>query len=131
MEYLTYVLWAVTPEGRANNLGEIVLSDGKSEIRVTTDLQAPKQSLLTASVPRARRNSTPRIMQKRVRSPAHRRGGWRGDDTAKRLESSIGGVTPTRLQRRLRQPRNMPRPMPASTAPVSFLRSVIGTKRVC
>ena len=40
MEYLTYVLWAVTPEGRANNLGEILLSDGKSEIRVTTDLQA-------------------------------------------------------------------------------------------
>jgi hypothetical protein len=35
LEYLTYVLWAVTPEGRANNLGEIVLSDGKSEIRVT------------------------------------------------------------------------------------------------
>lgn len=40
LEYLTYVLWAVTPEGRANNLGEIVLSDGKSEIHVTTDLQA-------------------------------------------------------------------------------------------
>jgi len=40
MEYLTYVLWAVSPEGRANNLGEIVLSGGKSEIRVTTDLQA-------------------------------------------------------------------------------------------
>jgi len=40
LEYLTYVLWAVTPEGRANNLGEILLSDGKSEIRVTTDLQA-------------------------------------------------------------------------------------------
>ena len=40
LEYLTYVLWAITPEGRANNLGEIVLSDGKSEIRVTTDLQA-------------------------------------------------------------------------------------------
>ena len=40
LEYLTYVLWAVTPEGRANNLGEIILSDGKSEIHVTTDLQA-------------------------------------------------------------------------------------------
>jgi outer membrane protein OmpA-like peptidoglycan-associated protein len=40
LEYLTYVLWAITPEGRADNLGEIVLSDGKSEIRVTTDLQA-------------------------------------------------------------------------------------------
>src|SRR5215475_12323482 len=24
-EYLTYVLWAITPEGRATNLGEVVL----------------------------------------------------------------------------------------------------------
>jgi len=40
LEYLTYVLWAVTPEGRANNLGEIVLDQGKSELRVTTGLQA-------------------------------------------------------------------------------------------
>jgi outer membrane protein OmpA-like peptidoglycan-associated protein len=40
LEYLTYVLWAVTPEGRANNLGEIVPNTGKSEVRVTTDLQA-------------------------------------------------------------------------------------------
>jgi len=40
LEYLTYVLWAVTPEGRANNLGEIILKEGRSEVRVTTDLQA-------------------------------------------------------------------------------------------
>jgi len=40
LEYLTYVLWAVTPEGRANNLGEIILKEGSSEVRVTTDLQA-------------------------------------------------------------------------------------------
>ena len=40
-QYLTYVLWAITPEGRANNLGEIVPdSDGKSSVDVTTDLQA-------------------------------------------------------------------------------------------
>ena len=40
-QYLTYVLWAITPEGRAANLGEIVPnSDGKSRIDVTTDLQA-------------------------------------------------------------------------------------------
>jgi outer membrane protein OmpA-like peptidoglycan-associated protein len=40
-QYLTYVLWAVTPEGRAMNLGEILPSDdGKSKISVTTDLQA-------------------------------------------------------------------------------------------
>jgi outer membrane protein OmpA-like peptidoglycan-associated protein len=40
-QYLTYVLWAVTPEGRSVNLGEMVPnSDGKSKIDVTTDLQA-------------------------------------------------------------------------------------------
>ncbi|PYX08474.1 MAG: flagellar motor protein MotB [Acidobacteria bacterium] len=40
LEYLTYVLWAITPEGRANNLGEVVLDNGKSEMHATTDLQA-------------------------------------------------------------------------------------------
>jgi outer membrane protein OmpA-like peptidoglycan-associated protein len=39
-EYLTYVLWAITPEGRASNLGEIVPHDGKNSVRVSTDLQA-------------------------------------------------------------------------------------------
>jgi outer membrane protein OmpA-like peptidoglycan-associated protein len=40
-QYLTYVLWAITPEGRSVNLGEVVPnSDGKSKIDVTTDLQA-------------------------------------------------------------------------------------------
>lgn len=40
-EYLTYVLWAITPEGRAANLGEIIpRKDGKAELSVTTDLQA-------------------------------------------------------------------------------------------
>jgi outer membrane protein OmpA-like peptidoglycan-associated protein len=40
-QYLTYVLWAITPDGRPNNLGEILLtSDGKASTKVTTDLQA-------------------------------------------------------------------------------------------
>jgi outer membrane protein OmpA-like peptidoglycan-associated protein len=39
-EYLTYVLWAITPEGRATNLGEVDPHDGRSSIKVTTDLQA-------------------------------------------------------------------------------------------
>jgi len=38
-EYLTYVIWAVTPEGRAVNLGELQIKDERS-VRVTTDLQA-------------------------------------------------------------------------------------------
>jgi outer membrane protein OmpA-like peptidoglycan-associated protein len=39
-EYLTYVLWAITPEGRATNLGEILLNGDDSKLHVTTDLQA-------------------------------------------------------------------------------------------
>jgi outer membrane protein OmpA-like peptidoglycan-associated protein len=39
-EYLTYVLWAITPEGRASNLGEIVPGDDDRKLDVTTDLQA-------------------------------------------------------------------------------------------
>src|SRR5579864_696553 len=40
-QYLTYVLWAITPEGRAVNLGEVLPGgNGKDKIDVTTDLQA-------------------------------------------------------------------------------------------
>jgi outer membrane protein OmpA-like peptidoglycan-associated protein len=40
-EYLTYVLWAITPEGRPRNLGEVLI-DGSdnAKLSVTTDLQA-------------------------------------------------------------------------------------------
>src|SRR5271154_4223134 len=40
-EYLTYVLWAISPEGRAKNLGEVLVdSSNKAHITVTADLQA-------------------------------------------------------------------------------------------
>jgi outer membrane protein OmpA-like peptidoglycan-associated protein len=40
-EYLTYVLWAVSPEGRPVNLGEVLFGqDGKSKLNVTSNLQA-------------------------------------------------------------------------------------------
>ncbi|MBI3282423.1 MAG: OmpA family protein [Acidobacteria bacterium] len=39
-EYLTYVLWAITPEGRAQNLGEVILNGDRSKLNVTTELQA-------------------------------------------------------------------------------------------
>jgi outer membrane protein OmpA-like peptidoglycan-associated protein len=39
-EYLTYVLWAITPEGRAVNLGEMIPNDdGNSRVQVTSGLQ--------------------------------------------------------------------------------------------
>lgn len=40
-EFLTYVLWAVSPEGRAMNLGEVLLDNsGKGKLRATTQLQS-------------------------------------------------------------------------------------------
>jgi outer membrane protein OmpA-like peptidoglycan-associated protein len=40
-EYLTYILWAISPEGRAVNLGEVLVGgNNRSKLNVTTDLQA-------------------------------------------------------------------------------------------
>jgi outer membrane protein OmpA-like peptidoglycan-associated protein len=38
-EYITYVLWAITPEGRTSNLGEILLNGSSGKLNVTTELQ--------------------------------------------------------------------------------------------
>jgi outer membrane protein OmpA-like peptidoglycan-associated protein len=39
-EYLTYVLWAISPDGRPNNLGEVLPAGTKNNIDVTTALQS-------------------------------------------------------------------------------------------
>jgi flagellar motor protein MotB len=40
-EYLTYVLWAITPEGRPHNIGEMIANgSNKTHLHVTTGLQA-------------------------------------------------------------------------------------------
>ena len=39
-EYLTYVLWAVTPEGRPANLGEVVVKNAEGKLTATTRLQS-------------------------------------------------------------------------------------------
>jgi outer membrane protein OmpA-like peptidoglycan-associated protein len=38
-EYLTYVLWAIPPQGRPKNLGELRLDDDEAEIKTTVDVQ--------------------------------------------------------------------------------------------
>ena len=38
-EYLTYVLWTVTPEGQSASLGELIFDGTKSKLKVTTRLQ--------------------------------------------------------------------------------------------
>jgi outer membrane protein OmpA-like peptidoglycan-associated protein len=40
-EYLTYVLWAISPEGQATNLGEVLVGgNDRSKLTATTNLQA-------------------------------------------------------------------------------------------
>ena len=39
-EYLTYVMWAITPEGRATNVGEVLLDGDKAKLDATTELQS-------------------------------------------------------------------------------------------
>jgi hypothetical protein len=40
IEYLTYVLWAISPEGRPVNLGEVLWTHGHADTNVTTNLQS-------------------------------------------------------------------------------------------
>jgi outer membrane protein OmpA-like peptidoglycan-associated protein len=39
-EYLTYVVWAITPEGRPTNLGELQVDGDDGKLKATTELQA-------------------------------------------------------------------------------------------
>jgi outer membrane protein OmpA-like peptidoglycan-associated protein len=47
--FLTYVLWAITPEGRARNLGEFQLNGDKSKLTVTTQL--PNFAMIVTAEP--------------------------------------------------------------------------------
>jgi len=48
-EFLTYVLWAITPEGRASNLGEVQLKGDKGNLSVTTRL--PNFAMIVTAEP--------------------------------------------------------------------------------
>jgi outer membrane protein OmpA-like peptidoglycan-associated protein len=39
LEYLTYVLWAISPQGRAVNLGELVTKNGNAQLKASVDMQ--------------------------------------------------------------------------------------------
>ena len=39
LEYLSLVLWAISPEGRAVNLGELVIDHNSSRVKAITDMQ--------------------------------------------------------------------------------------------
>ncbi len=67
-EYLTYVLWAITPEGHPKNLGEIIPgSSDKAHTHVTTDLQAFGMIVTAEPYAAVRQPSDVVVMENQVR----------------------------------------------------------------
>ena len=67
-EYLTYVLWAITPEGHAKNLGELLTDSGDdAHLRVTTDLQTFGLIVTAEPYSAVRQPSDVVVMQNEVR----------------------------------------------------------------
>jgi flagellar motor protein MotB len=67
-EYLTYVLWAITPEGHAKNLGELLTDSGNdAHLRVTTDLQTFGLIVTAEPYSAVRQPSDVVVMQNEVR----------------------------------------------------------------
>src|SRR6202051_224799 len=67
-EYLTYVMWAISPEGRAVNLGEVLIgSNDRSKLDVTTDLQAFAMIVTAEPYYAVRRPSNVVVMENVIR----------------------------------------------------------------
>jgi len=67
-EYLTYVIWAISPEGRSINLGEVLVGDDhRSKLEVTTDLQAFALIVTAEPYYAVRRPSNVVILENEVR----------------------------------------------------------------
>jgi outer membrane protein OmpA-like peptidoglycan-associated protein len=68
-EYLTYVLWAISPEGRPVNIGEVLVGDNRrSKLDVTTDLQAFALIVTAEPYYAVRRPSNLVVLENAVRS---------------------------------------------------------------
>jgi outer membrane protein OmpA-like peptidoglycan-associated protein len=67
-EYLTYVLWAISPEGRAVNLGEVLIGGNhRSKLDATTDLQTFALIVTAEPYYAVRRPSNVVILENEVR----------------------------------------------------------------
>jgi outer membrane protein OmpA-like peptidoglycan-associated protein len=67
-EYLTYVLWAISPEGRPVNLGEVLIGNNhRSKLDVTTDLQAFAMIVTAEPYYAVRRPSNVVVLENEIR----------------------------------------------------------------
>jgi outer membrane protein OmpA-like peptidoglycan-associated protein len=68
-EYLTYVLWAISPEGRPVNIGEVLVGENhRSKLDVTTDLQAFALIVTAEPYYAVRRPSNLVVLENSIRS---------------------------------------------------------------
>src|SRR4029077_12805459 len=68
-EYVTYVLWAISPEGRPVNIGEVLVGDNhRSKLDVTTDLQAFALIVTAEPYYAVRRPSNVVVLENAIRS---------------------------------------------------------------
>ncbi len=92
-EYLTYVLWAISPEGRAINLGDVLVGgNDRSKLDVTTDLQAFAMIVTAEPYYAVRRPSDVVVMENDIRPDT--------EGTAERVDAKYeltgrGGYIPT------------------------------------
>jgi outer membrane protein OmpA-like peptidoglycan-associated protein len=92
-EYLTYVLWAISPEGRQVNIGEVLVGDNhRSKLDVTTDLQAFALIVTAEPYYAVRRPSNLVVLENAIRSDTV---GGTEDVNAKYELIDRGGYTPT------------------------------------
>src|SRR6202140_728176 len=92
-EYLTYVLWAISPEGRPVNIGEVLVGDNhRSKLYVTTDLQAFAMIVTAEPYYAVRRPSNLVILENVVRPDTR---GSTESVTAKYEMIDRGGFLPT------------------------------------
>jgi outer membrane protein OmpA-like peptidoglycan-associated protein len=68
-EYLTYVFWAISPEGRPVNIGEVLVGENhRSKLDVTTDLQAFALIVTAEPYYAVRRPSNVVVLENEIRS---------------------------------------------------------------
>jgi outer membrane protein OmpA-like peptidoglycan-associated protein len=68
-EYLTYVLWAISPEGRPINIGEVLVGNNqRSKVDVSTDLQAFALIVTAEPYYAVRRPSNVVVLENSIRS---------------------------------------------------------------
>ena len=92
-EYLTYVLWAISPEGRPVNIGEVLVGDNhRSKLYVTTDLQSFAMIVTAEPYYAVRRPSNLVVLENVVRPDTR---GSTESVTAKYEMIDRGGYLPT------------------------------------